>query len=114
MTNVPVADAIRGTRMRWSWTEGPTKGKVHEHVFHQDGTVEWRDAEAHGKPADEAERVPYSAFEVTSTVFAVSYLAKKSGFTLTVVLDFTSKRLVGFASGTKDWFPLRGTFEVLT
>ena len=114
MTNVPLAGAIRGTTMRWSWTEGPTKGKVHEHVFHPDGTVEWHDAGARAKPAEEAERVPYAAFEVTSTVFAVSYLAKKSGFTLTVVLDFTTKQLVGFASSAKDWFPLRGTFEVVT
>ena len=114
MSNVPVAEAIRGTTMRWSWTDGPTKGKVHEHVFHQDGTVEWHDAGRSRGDGGAAERVPYAAFEVTSTVYAVSYLAKKSGFTLTVVLDFAAKRLVGFASGAKEWFPLRGTFEVVT
>jgi hypothetical protein len=52
------------------------------------------------------------AFEVTPEVFAVSYLSP-SGFTLTVVLNFATMQLVGVASGGKDWYPLRGTFEVV-
>ena len=124
MADVPRAGAIRGTTMRWAWTEGPTKGMVHEHVFHDDGTVEWHDAgpAPPTKPSKEApgahgstrpERVPYAAFEVTPEVFAVSYLSPSSGFTLTVVLNFATGQLVGVASGGKDWFPLRGTFEVV-
>jgi hypothetical protein len=123
MADIPRAGAIRGTTMRWAWTEGPTQGKVHEHVFHDDGTVEWRDAGsappkkptkaaagAHG--STRPERVPYAAFEVTPEVFAVSYLSS-SGFTLTVVLNFATRQMVGVASGGKDWYPLRGTFEVV-
>jgi MoaF N-terminal domain len=123
MADIPRADAIRGTTMRWAWTEGPTKGMVHEHVFHEDGTVEWHDAgSAPKQPSKEAagahgstrpERVPYAAFEVTPEVFAVSYLSTSSGFTLTVVLNFATRQLVGVASGGKDWFPLRGTFEAV-
>ena len=59
MADIPRAGAIRGTTMRWAWTEG------------------------------------------------------SSGFTLTVVLNFATRQLVGVASGGKDWFPLRGTFEVV-
>jgi MoaF N-terminal domain len=124
MADIPTAGAIRGTTMRWTWTEGPTKGMVHEHVFHDDGTVEWHDAglAPAKKPPDAAagahgstrpERPPYAAFEVTPEVFAVSYLSASSGFTLTVVLNFATRQLVGVASGGKDWFPLRGTFEVV-
>lgn len=122
MGDIPRAAAIRGTTMRWAWTDGPTKGKVHEHVFHDDGTVEWRDAgapakdapkpAAGAKPSTGPERVPYAAFEVAPKIFAVSYLAT-SGFTLTVVLDFVTKAVVGIASSAKDWFPVRGTFEVV-
>ncbi len=60
------------------------------------------------------ERAPYAAFEVTPEVFAVSYLSQASGFTLTVVLNFATRQLVGVASGGKEWFPLRGTFEVVS
>jgi hypothetical protein len=49
--------------------------------------------------------------KVADQIYAVSYLAP-SGFTLTVVLNFRDQSMVGFASGAKDWFPLRGTFEV--
>jgi|SRR4051812_39611194 hypothetical protein len=124
MADIPRAGAIRGTTMRWAWTEGPTKGMVHEHVFHDDGTVEWHDAGSAppkqssqkvegGHASTRPERAPYAAFEVTSKVFAVSYLSRASGFTLTVVLNFDTGQLVGIASGGKDWFPLRGTFEVV-
>jgi hypothetical protein len=54
----------------------------------------------------------YAAFEVTSDVYAVSYLAP-SGFTLTVVLNLANRQLVGFASGKDQWHPVRGTVEVV-
>ena len=44
MPGVQRAPAIRGKTIRLTWTDGPTKGTTHEHVFHDDGTVEWRDA----------------------------------------------------------------------
>jgi hypothetical protein len=117
MGEIPRAAAIRGTTMRWAWNEGPTKGQVHEHIFHKDGTVEWREAGkasgAKGGSAGGTERPPYAAFEVTPEVYAVSYLAP-SGFTLTVVLNFATRQLVGFASGKDQWFPVSGTFEVVS
>jgi len=30
-----------------------------------------------------------------------------------VVLNFRDQQLIGFASGAKEWYPLRGTFEVV-
>jgi hypothetical protein len=121
MSEIPRDDAVRGKTMRWTWTEGPTQGKTHEHRFHEDGTVDWREASesASGGPGPTAaprpsgpERVPYAAIEVGPSVYVVSYLAS-SGFTLTVVLNFDTRRLVGFASGGKEWHPLAGTFEVV-
>jgi len=112
MADIPRAGAIRGTTMQWAWREGPTQGQVHEHVFHDDGTVEWHDAGSAPpkKPSEKAagahgstrpERLPYAAFEVTPEVFAVSYLSP-SGFTLTVMLNFATRQMVGVASGGKD------------
>jgi hypothetical protein len=49
---------------------------------------------------------------VAEDIYAVSCLAP-SGFTLTVVLNFRDRRIAGFASGAKEWFPVRGTFEVV-
>jgi len=99
-TRTEPADPIRGSTIRLTWTEGPTMGKTHEHVFHPDGTVEW------GK-----ERVPYAAMKAGGDVHLFSYLSL-SGYTLTVALNFDDRTLVGFASSDKDWHPLRGRFEV--
>jgi hypothetical protein len=120
MTDVQRATEVRGKTMRFVWTEGPTKGKTHEHVFHEDGTVEWRDADAAPpsatdeapKPAAKKERVEYGAVKVSDDVLLASYLAD-SGYTLTVALNFEDHSLAGFASGAKEWYPVRGTFEVV-
>ena len=115
----PSKDQIRSKTIRFTWTDGPTKGTTHEHVFHADGTVEWRDVDAakSSKAAagtqrpEPPDRPVYAAAKVADAAWIVSYLAA-SGYTLTVVLNFLDQRLVGFASSSKDWFPLRGTFEV--
>jgi len=116
MNNAQLAPAIRGATLQWTWTEGPTTGKTYEHIFHQDGTVEWREvggrpsapADERGRTAKAPERAPYAAVEVRSDVFAISYRAE-SGFTLTVVQDDASGDIVGFASNSDSWFPVRGT-----
>jgi hypothetical protein len=112
MTEMQRAAAIRGKTIRLTWLEGPTKGTTHEHVFHDDGTVEWRDAANPQKGAPAKEKPEYAAIRVADDIYAVSYLAA-SGYTLTVVLNFRERRMVGFASSSKDWHPVQGTFEVV-
>jgi hypothetical protein len=120
MKDVDRAAAIRGRTIRFAWTEGPTKGKTHEHVFHQDGTVTWSDADTSktaqpsgsGAAAKPKEKPEYGATRITDEIYAVSYLAP-SGYTLTVVLNFGDQQLVGFASSAKEWYPVRGTLQVV-
>jgi hypothetical protein len=119
MTEPTRDSAIRGKTIQFRWTEGPTKGVTHEHVFHPDGTVEWRDTKppqsAEGKRPRQGgppERPAYAAVAVADGAYLVSYLAA-SGYTLTVVLNFQDQQLIGFASSAKEWFPVRGVFEVV-
>jgi molybdenum cofactor biosynthesis protein MoaF len=121
MTDVQRAPAIRGKTIRLTWTEGPTKGTTHEHVFHEDGTVEWHDPASaqKGRPGDKPqkgaaakEKPEYAAMRVADDIYAVSYLAA-SGYTLTAVLNFREHRMVGIASSSKEWYPVQGTFEVV-
>ena len=111
MPGVQRAPAIRGKTIRLTWTDGPTKGTTHEHVFHDDGTVEWRDGANPQKGAPPKERPEYAAMKVADDIYAVSYLAP-SGYTLTVVLNLRERKMVGFASSSKEWHPVQGTFEV--
>jgi hypothetical protein len=116
MTDVERAAAVRGKTIRMTWTAGPTKGTTHEHVFHEDGTVEWHDAgtrKSSARPAAGAKEKPgYAAVRVADDIYAVSYLAG-SGYTLTAVLNFRERTIVGFASSSNDWHPVQGTFQVV-
>jgi hypothetical protein len=107
---------VTGKTLRFSWTEGPTKGAKHDHVFHDDGTVEWHPAgerEKGGRPGEAVERPKVLDEGIASGIRLVSYLSR-SGFTLTVVLNAQTGLIAGVASNDKTWVPVRGSFEVMT
>ena len=112
------AVAIRGRTLRWSWTEGPTRGETHEHRFGDDGTVTWRSVQADAPPGPSmdrdagGERATYAALRLSDEIYLVSYLAP-SGFTLTVAVNFADGSVAGFASGADAWFAVRGTNEIV-
>ena len=103
-------DSILGKTVRWTFSDGPTKGATFEHVFHPDGSVSWR--EASGKRGAETRARHAAVVRVSDDVQAVSYLAD-SGYTLTLALNVSTGQMVGFASNEQRWYPVQGTFEVL-
>jgi hypothetical protein len=123
----PGDDPVRGKKMRWAFTDGPTAGSTYEHTFSRSGTVTFKavggpdgakpakGASAGKKPAKtkkggRPEAPKYAAMRAADDAYAVSYLSS-SGYTLTVVLNFKDHTMVGFASNDKQWFPVKGTFE---
>lgn len=116
MTEQRADSRVSGQTIRFTWNEGPTQGKTHEHVFHPDGTVQWRavpaeEGAAHGGADQAPDRPRYAALAVGDDVCLVSYLSS-SGYTLTVALCFTDQSLTGIASNEKTWVPVRGFFEI--
>jgi hypothetical protein len=103
-------NTMQGKTIRWTFSDGPMADKTFEHVFNSDGSVTWNsiDGAQKGKPSSATKSEIAS---VGKDVTAVSYLGP-SGYTLTVVLDFRSKRLVAFASNEKQLSVQNGTFEV--
>ena len=117
------SDQVFGKTVRLSWADGPTKGTTQAHVFHKNGTVQWHSIEsgAKAKPAVESggtkvakkpETPQYAAEKISDDICMVSYLSQ-SGYTLTVVLDFSDGSTVAIASNEKDWVPVHGSFEVM-
>ena len=115
MTNEQRTEEIRGKTFRLKWTEGPTKGQTHELVFREDGNVTWdaADSAPKGDSSNEKERAEYAALKVADQVCLVSFMGS-SGYTLTVVLNFSNNSIVGFASGAKEWYPVKGKFEIVS
>jgi hypothetical protein len=115
---------LRGKTIRFTFSEGPTKGAAYDHTFRDDDTVTWRDSA--GPKRDESsekasakngkgEKEPpteFGSFQVADDVYVVSYLSK-AGYTLTVALNFETDELFGFASNSQNWYRVRGIFEVL-
>lgn len=117
MDTTALSSAVTGKTIRFSWKDGPTKGMTHEHVFHEDGTVEWHSVDPSGSreraaPAH-AERPRFVDEGIADGIRLVSYLSS-SGYTLTVVLNYDNGSIAGVASNEKSWTPIHGTFEVVT
>jgi hypothetical protein len=89
-------DPIRGKTIRWTFSDGPMAKRTFEHSFDKGGTVSWRmlDGNGQGKLSEEKK---YESVHVGHEVHAISYLGS-AGYTLTVVLDFGTGKLVAFAS----------------
>jgi len=104
-------DSLRGKTVRWTFNDGPVAGMSFEHTLNDDGTIVWRALDGPWKGHSSQEQ-PYAAMKISDDVHAVSYLAK-SGTTLTVVLNLSTHRAFGFASGNNDWQSVTGTFEVV-
>ena len=104
--------SLAGQTLQWRFDGGPTGDKTYEHTFGADGTVTYREVgdDANRGVEKEGERdagTRYESFEVAPGMHLVSYLAG-SGYTLTVLVDRNEKRVHGFASNDRSWFPLRG------
>ena len=103
---------ITGHTLRWSFQDGPMAGKAFDHTFSRNGGVIFREvgSDPNSKPGS-AEQ--YEVASLGQDVHAVSYLSS-SGNTLTVVLDFKTRKLVAFASNEKSLILQHGTFEPLS
>jgi hypothetical protein len=132
------SDQVNGKTIRLSWTDGPTKGSTQEHIFHKDGTVEWhavsgerfKETSDKAKPAaaertsaegtsaeatgskSAADKPKYADEKIADGMRMISYLSK-SGYTLTLVLNFHDGSTTGVASNDKTWMPVHGRFEVV-
>jgi molybdenum cofactor biosynthesis protein MoaF len=99
---------LAGSTVRWTYADGPMKGKHFEHRFDRDGTVTWKEA-GDAKPAPDS-KAKYQFQRISDEVYVVSYLSDH-GFTLTTVVDERSGAIVSFASNEKDLVVQRGTLE---
>jgi hypothetical protein len=98
-----------GKAILFRFDDGPMAGKTFEHVFEPSGAVRYRQVDSKGEGTTEKK---YEGASVGQDVCANSYLGS-SGYTLTAVLDYRTRRLVAFSSNEKTHLMQHGTFEEL-
>jgi hypothetical protein len=106
-----VANPVTGHSMRFKFADGPMAGKAFDHTFSRNGQVTFREVggEPNAKPGSADQ---YQVASLGHDVHALSYLAS-NGYTLTVVLDYRTMKLVAFASNDKSLTQQQGSFELL-
>lgn len=106
-----VANPITGHSLRFKFADGPMAGKSFDHTFSRNGQVTFREVESdpNAKPGSADQ---YQVASLGQDVHALSYLSG-NGYTLTVVLDYKTMKLVAFASNEKSLTQQQGSFELL-
>ena len=102
---------ITGHSLRFKFADGPMAGKSIDHTFSRNGQVTFREAggDPNAKPGSADQ---YQVASLGPDVHALSYLAG-NGYTLTVVMDYKTMKLVAFASNESSLIMQRGSFELL-
>jgi hypothetical protein len=103
-----MATELMGKTIRWTYADGPMKGKGFEHHFTDDGTVSWKEAGGDQPSADS--RAKYEFARISDDVYVFSYLSNH-GFTLTTVVDERAGTVVSFASNEKDLIVQHGSLD---
>jgi hypothetical protein len=106
-----MATDLAGKTIRWTYADGPMKGKHFEHGFTNDGSVTWKEAGERQPSADS--RAKYQFARITDEVYVVSYLSGH-GFTLTTVVDEKAGTVVSFASNEKELVVQHGSLDART
>ena len=106
-----VANPVTGHSLRFKFADGPMAGKAFDHTFNRNGQVTFREVggDPNAKPGSADQ---YQVASLGHDVHALSYLAS-NGYTLTVVLDYRTMKLVAFASNDKSLTQQQGSFELL-
>jgi hypothetical protein len=102
---------ITGHSLRFKFVDGPVAGKAFDHTFSRNGQVTFREvgSDPNAKPGSADQ---YQVASLGQDVHALSYLAG-NGFTLTVVLDYKTMKMIAFASNEKSLTLQQGSFELL-
>jgi hypothetical protein len=106
-----LANPVTGHSLRFRFVDGPVAGKAFDHTFSRNGQVTFREVggDPNAKPGSADQ---YQVASLGQDIHAVSYLSG-NGYTLTVVLDYRTMRLVAFASNEKSLTQQQGSFELL-
>ena len=106
-----MTNPITGHSLRFKFADGPMAGRSFDHTFSRNGNVTFKEVggDPNAKPGSAGE---YEVAAVGQDVHALSYRSG-NGYTLTVVLDFRTSKLVAFASNEESLTAQQGTFELL-
>ena len=92
------ADPLAGKKLLFKWTDGPTKGATHEHVFNADGSVDYRKVTAEAQKDKPTHEKKYGAAKVTTTAcglisrVGLDSRSRSCSTMPTIRLGFTSKQ----------------------
>jgi hypothetical protein len=110
-TPVSNPDRFRETTQRWEIEAGPLAGTALDYSFHDDWSVTWREVTG-PRQGEKGRARQFHVEPVAADLYLLSFSIAAS-VVLTVALDFSTYRMVGFRTGTGTSISIRGMFRPL-
>ncbi len=101
--------AVAGHTFEWLWQQGAFKDAGFRVSFLPDGRLQWQGIQGAvtGKQATEKQ---YQSIAIAGDLQMISWL-EKSGYTVTIVLNYSDGTCHGIVSNNNEWYPLSGSFR---
>jgi hypothetical protein len=104
-----VEHAVAGHTFEWHWEQGAFKGAAFQVSFLQDGQLQWQGI-AGGVVGKHDSEKQYQSTVISKDIQMISWL-EKSGYAVTIILNFSNGSCQGIVSNTNEWYPLSGKFK---
>lgn len=106
-----VEHTAAGHTFEWHWEQGAFKGAAFRVSFLHDGQLQWQGIEGGVSGKHDTEKQFHST-SISKDVQMISWL-EKSGYTVTIILNFSDDTCQGVVSSNSEWYPLSGKFKQL-
>lgn len=100
---------IPGHTFEWHWEQGAFKGAAYQVTFLKDGQLHWQGI-AGGVIGKQDREKQYQSAVIANDILMISWL-EKSGYTVTIILNFSNGTCQGIVSNNSEWYPLSGKFK---
>ncbi len=101
--------AAAGHTFEWHWEQGAFKGAAYRVSFQHDGQLQWQGIEGGVSGKHDTEK-QFQSTAISTDVQMISWL-EKSGYTVTIILNFSDDTCQGTVSNSSEWYPLSGKFK---
>jgi len=104
-----VEHAVAGHTFQWHWEQGAFKGAAYQVSFLQDGQLQWQGI-AGGVIGKHDTEKQYQSTAISKDIRMISWL-EKSGYAITIILNYSDGSCQGIVSNNNEWYPLSGKFK---
>ena len=106
---------LLGKKITWTWLQGNFESSSYNNIIYQDGSIYWKGLSGKEKGTEITVSKDKTLIKkVADGIFLLSWFEGKDGYTVTNLLNFKNKSMIGVVSNKGTWSPSRGKINAIS